>query len=63
MGQLSVDLSARMKDLPLQPKPVSERKGVVFPRYFTAKLEAGRTPYEELPGSCARRVSETTKGR
>ena len=48
MGQLSVDLSARMKDLPLQPKPVSERKGVVFPRYFTARLEPGQTPYDEV---------------
>src|SRR3974377_1618073 len=48
MGQLSVELSARVKDLQLQPKPFSERRGVSFPRYFTARLEAGKTPYDEI---------------
>jgi ribonucleoside-diphosphate reductase alpha chain len=48
MGQLSVDLSSRIKDLPLTSKPVSERKGVAFPRYFTSRLEAGKTPYDEV---------------
>src|SRR6476469_5617979 len=48
MGQLSVDLSARVKDLPLQPKTISERRGVTFPRYFTARLEPGKTPYDEI---------------
>src|SRR5579872_6988990 len=28
--------------------PVAERKGVSFPKYFTEKLEAGRTPYDEI---------------
>ncbi len=48
MGQLSVDLSARIKDLPPQPKPVQERRGVTFPRYFTSRLEPGKTPYDEI---------------
>jgi ribonucleoside-diphosphate reductase alpha chain len=48
MGQLSVDLSARMKELTLQPKPLAERKGVRFPRYFTARLEPGKTPYDDI---------------
>jgi ribonucleoside-diphosphate reductase alpha chain len=48
MGQLSADLSARVKDLALQPKPLRERRGVTFPRYFTARVEAGKTPYDEI---------------
>ena len=48
MGQLSVDLSARAKDLSLQAKPVRERRGVSFPRYFTARSEADKTPYDEI---------------
>src|SRR3954447_5414424 len=48
MGQLSVDLSARVNDLTLKAKPITERAGVSFPRYFTAKLEPGKTPYDEI---------------
>jgi len=52
MGQLSVDLSSRIKDLPANATkkalPVAERTGVNFPRYFTQKLEPGRTPYDEI---------------
>src|SRR5215469_3474979 len=44
MGQLGV---AMKKEL-LRPVPVAERVGVTFPRYFTAKLEAGKTPYDEV---------------
>ncbi|MBI4909609.1 MAG: vitamin B12-dependent ribonucleotide reductase [Acidobacteria bacterium] len=47
MGQLSVDLSVRMKELK-RSLPTSQRTGVAFPRYFTSRLEAGRTPYDEL---------------
>jgi ribonucleoside-diphosphate reductase alpha chain len=47
MGQLSVDLSARLgaekKNLRRE-----ERTGVSFPRFFTAKLEKGKTPYDEV---------------
>src|SRR5271170_2774267 len=53
MGQLSVDLSSKATTLhPSTPKrslPIVERKGVTFPRYFTQKLEAFRTPYGEIP--------------
>ena len=52
MGQLTVDLGSKIKDL--EPRrthkalPVAERSGVTFPRYFTRKLEAGKTPYDEV---------------
>jgi ribonucleoside-diphosphate reductase alpha chain len=36
-----------MKDL-YRPLPVRERIGVSFPRYFTAKLEPGKTPYDDI---------------
>ncbi len=47
MGQLSVDLSARDKSLK-RSLARSERTGVSFPRYFTARLDAGRTPFDEI---------------
>ncbi len=47
MGQISVDLSAKMKDI-RKPRKPSERQGITFPRHFTAKLEAGKTPYDEV---------------
>ncbi len=47
MGQLSVNLSPRAQELH-GASPKLARAGVSFPRYFTAKLEAGRTPYDEI---------------
>ncbi|MGD0015072.1 MAG: vitamin B12-dependent ribonucleotide reductase [Bryobacteraceae bacterium] len=47
MGQLSVDLSTKVQELKRNPKP-APRKGLCFPRYFTAKLPPGRTPYDEV---------------
>ncbi|MBI3209600.1 MAG: vitamin B12-dependent ribonucleotide reductase [Candidatus Solibacter usitatus] len=47
MGQLSVDLSVRMKELK-RAIPTPLRPGVAFPRYFTARLEGGKTPYDEV---------------
>jgi len=47
MGQLSVDLSAHSRSLRRSLKK-EERTGVAFPRYFTARLEAGRTPYDDV---------------
>jgi len=47
MGQLAVDLAVKIGTLK-QALPVAQRRGVVFPRYFTAKLDAGKTPYDEL---------------
>ena len=47
MGQLSVDLSAKM-DL-LKSRPATRIKtGISFPRYFTSRLEPGKTPYDEV---------------
>lgn len=47
MGQLAVALSAKIRD-ERRSLPKSERTGVPFPRYFTAKLEKGKTPYDEV---------------
>src|SRR5690348_13616895 len=44
MGLLSVDLSARMEAL----KTKSGISGLSFPRYFTARLEPGKTPFDEV---------------
>jgi ribonucleoside-diphosphate reductase alpha chain len=47
MGQLTVDLSAKMDLLKTKDRKPS-RAGVAFPRYFTARLEPGQTPYDEV---------------
>ena len=46
MGQLSVDLSAKMESLKTKIA-TNSKVGIAFPRYFTSKLEAGKTPYDE----------------
>ena len=46
MGQLSVDLSAKIESL--RTKNQITKTGIEFPRHFTCKLEAGRTPYDEI---------------
>src|SRR5271157_5886555 len=47
MGQLSVDLSAKIELL--KPKTTTNNKtGIAFPRYFTSRLEAGKAPYDEI---------------
>src|SRR5271155_4075390 len=51
MGLLAVDLTNRISDLqPLSKKalPANQRKGVSFPKFFTQKLEPGRTPYDDI---------------
>jgi ribonucleoside-diphosphate reductase alpha chain len=45
MGQLSVNLSTKVKELHRSLKK-EERTGVSFPRHFTGKLESGVTPYD-----------------
>src|SRR5580693_116684 len=40
-----VDLENKISKKPL---PVAQRKGVSFPKFFTQKLEPGRTPYDEI---------------
>src|SRR5579864_1600350 len=47
MGQLSVDLSAKIEALNAKTAPKT-RTGIAFPRYFTARMEAGKTPYDEV---------------
>jgi ribonucleoside-diphosphate reductase alpha chain len=47
MGQLSVNLSVKVKELHRSLKR-EERTGVSFPRFFTSKLEAGVTPYDQI---------------
>src|ERR1700734_269956 len=47
MGQLGTGVAMKLKDLH-QPKPVRDRVGVAFPRYFTARLEGGKTPYDDV---------------
>ncbi len=47
MGQLSVDLSAKMESLKTKA-PKKNKTGISFPRHFTAKLESGKTPYDEI---------------
>src|SRR5260370_35224627 len=47
MGQLSVDLSERMELLKTKD-PKKTKTGISFPRYFTTRLEAGKTPHDEI---------------
>src|SRR5579884_697672 len=47
MGQLSVDLSAKIEVLKTKT-PVKTGHGIAFPRYFTARLAPGKTPYDEV---------------
>ena len=47
MGQLTVNLSSRQELK--RSLPTAQRSGIEFPRYFTAKLEPGKTPYDETP--------------
>ena len=46
-GTIRVGVAMKLKDV-RRPVPVPERIGVDFPRYFTARLEAGKTPYDEV---------------
>src|SRR6202021_3145436 len=51
MGLLAVDLTNRISDLQPTTKkalPANQRKGVSFPKYFTQRLEPGKTPYDEI---------------
>src|SRR5579884_1723781 len=47
MGQLSVDLSAKIEVLKTKIT-AKAGLGIAFPRYFTARLAAGKTPYDEI---------------
>ena len=47
MGQLSVDLSEKIEALRAKAT-AKTRNGISFPRHFTARLETGKTPYDEV---------------
>src|SRR5690349_20324558 len=47
MGQLTVELSSKMEMLKTKEQTAA-RTGVAFPRYFTARQDAGKTPYDEV---------------
>ncbi len=47
MGQLTLDSSAKMESLKTN-KDSGTRTGISFPRHFTARLEPGKTPYDEI---------------
>ena len=51
MAHPSVALTAKIEELDKiskKPLPIAQRKGVSFPKYFTQKLEPGKTPYDEV---------------
>src|SRR3954470_11711320 len=47
MGQLGVGVAMKLNEA-RRPVPAADRVGVEFPRYFTAHLEPGKTPYDEV---------------
>jgi len=47
MGQLSVNLSEKIEALRAKAT-AKTRNGIPFPRHFTARLETGKTPYDEV---------------
>ena len=47
MGQLSVNLSEKIEALRANAT-AKTRNGISFPRHFTARLETGKTPYDEV---------------
>jgi ribonucleoside-diphosphate reductase alpha chain len=47
MGQLSVNPSAKMEALSVKINAQST-SGIAFSRFFTARLEAGKTPYDDV---------------
>ena len=56
MGQLGMGVVMKMDEKNVRrPVPVEQRIGVEFPRYFTARLDAGKTPYDDVKWDAARR--------
>ncbi len=47
MGQLGLGVAMKRKEAK-RPIPVMERVGVDFSRYFTARQEPGKTPYDDV---------------
>src|SRR2546421_7108906 len=61
MGQPTVALSSRVTDLKRTQKK-EDRKGVAFQRHFTAGLEPGKTPYDQLNGETRTAAIGNDKG-
>ena len=47
MAQPGIAVSAKMESVEIKSS-TNTHTGIAFPRYFTARLEAGKTPYDEL---------------
>src|SRR5580704_529571 len=65
MGQLSVNLSSKVSELQKTNKKalaIPQRAGVRFPKHFTQKLEAGKTPYDEIAWELRTAVIANDKG-
>src|SRR5262245_55365839 len=61
MGELAVKLSARLEAMEAKTT-VPTRTGISFPRYFTSRLEPGRTPYDEVQWETRTASIGTDKG-
>jgi len=48
MGQTAMSLSAKIEELRALKDNATPAEGIPFPRYFTSKLEAAKTPYDEI---------------
>ena len=47
MGHPAMAISAKIEEL--KDSTTNKTKtGIAFPRYFTSRLEAGKTPYDEV---------------
>ena len=47
MPQPAVALGEKMESVQINPT-TQKKTGIAFPRYFTARLEADKTPYDEV---------------
>ena len=63
MGQITVDLSSKLEVLQQETHAKKTGAGVAFPRHFTARLEPGKTPYDEVHGKLEPPPLATTKAR
>src|SRR4051812_21610724 len=45
---MATTASAKIKELATKNLPAPTRAGIEFERYFTSRLEAGKTPYDEV---------------
>jgi ribonucleoside-diphosphate reductase alpha chain len=48
MGQITANLHEKIEAVKSAKKKNATRAGIEFPRFFTARLDAGKTPYDEV---------------